>query len=100
MPLPTVPPARTVSIHVSGPLRAFCGGASMLSLEAADVRALLAELERAQPALHRGVCDETGAIRRHVNLFVNTLHIRDLDGLDTVLTPGDVVTFLPAVSGG
>ena len=39
-------------------------------------------------------------MRRHVNLFVNSDNVRDLDGLDTPLAPGDVVTILPAVSGG
>jgi molybdopterin converting factor small subunit len=33
-------------------------------------------------------------------VFVNDDNIRDLDGVDTALAPGDVVTFLPAVSGG
>jgi len=81
-------------------LRACCDGASELDLVAASVRAALEELERRHPSLHRSVCDETGAVRRHVNLFVNTSHVRDRDGLDTALAPGDVVMILPAVSGG
>jgi molybdopterin converting factor small subunit len=39
-------------------------------------------------------------VRRHVNLFVNESHIRDREGLETALVPGDEVTILPAVSGG
>jgi molybdopterin converting factor small subunit len=81
-------------------LRDGCGGASELSLPATSVRAALEEIERRYPALHGRICDETGAVRRHVNVFVNVLHIRDLEGLDTRLAPGDVLTFLPAVSGG
>jgi molybdopterin converting factor small subunit len=50
--------------------------------------------------LHRNICDETGRVRRHINVFVNSSHMRDLEGLDTALAPGDVVTILPAVSGG
>jgi molybdopterin converting factor small subunit len=64
------------------------------------VRAALDEIERRHPSLYSCVCDETGAVRRHINLFVNTSHVRDRDGLDTVLAPGDEVTILPAVSGG
>jgi molybdopterin converting factor small subunit len=64
------------------------------------VRAALEVLERTQPALYRNICDETGAVRRHLNVFVNADHVRDLEGLDTTLRPGDVVTILPAVSGG
>ena len=90
----------TISIHVPGVLRASCGGAAELSLSAANVRAALDWIERSHPALYRNICDETGAVRRHVNVFVNTSHMRDRDGLDTVLAAGDVITVLPAVSGG
>jgi molybdopterin converting factor small subunit len=90
----------TIKIHVPAALRNSCAGASELFLSAPSVRAALEQLERSHPALHRSVCDETGAVRRHVNLFVNTSHIRDREGLDTVLMPGDVITILPAVSGG
>ena len=90
----------SVTIHVPAVLRVYCGGASALSLSAPTVRAALEQLERSHPALYRCVCDETGAVRRHVNLFVNTSHMRDREGLDTQLVPGDVLTILPAVSGG
>jgi molybdopterin synthase sulfur carrier subunit len=95
-----MPDSTAVTIHVPGMLRHYCGGAAELSLSAPSVRAALEQLERKYPALHRNVCDETGAVRRHINVFVNTSHVRDRDGLDTALVPGDVVTFLPAVSGG
>jgi molybdopterin synthase sulfur carrier subunit len=67
---------------------------------ALTVRAALDDLERSQPALYRNVCDETGTVRRHLNMFVNSDNVRDLAGVDTALTAGDVVTILPAVSGG
>ena len=89
-----------VTVHVPGVLRDYCGGASELSLTATSVRAALEELERSYPSLYGRICDETGAVRRHVNVFVNVVHIRDREGLDTRLVPGDVLTILPAVSGG
>ena len=93
-------PAPTVTIHVYGQLRESCAGASQLSVSARTVRAALEDLERSQSALYRNLCDETGKVRRHLNVFVNTDNVRDLDGIDTTLTAGDVVTILPAVSGG
>ena len=90
----------TITIHVPAVLRTYCQGTSELSLRASSLRAALEQIERSHPALYRSVCDETGAVRRHVNLFVNTAHMRDREGLDTVLGPGDVVTIMPAVSGG
>lgn len=92
--------APVVTIHLPGPLRPYSGGASRLEIAAHTVRAALGELERSESALYRNICDETGTLRRHLNVFVNSDNIRDLQGVDTILTAGDVLTFLPAVSGG
>jgi molybdopterin converting factor small subunit len=89
-----------VTLHVLGQLRAYCAGATELSLSAHTVRAALEDLERSQSALYRNVCDETGTVRRHLNIFVNSDNVRDLNGIDTPLMRGDVITILPAVSGG
>ena len=61
---------------------------------------MLEELEQRHPKLHRSICDETGAVRRHINIFVNTQHMRERDGLETQLAAGDVITIMTAVSGG
>jgi molybdopterin converting factor small subunit len=90
----------TITVIVSSPLRDFCGGAAEIRLRAGDLRGVLEELERGEPRLHRAVCDETGRVRRHVNLFVNELHMSELGGLEATLVSGDVITILPAVSGG
>ena len=90
----------TITVSVPTPLRGCCAGASEIALSATSLRAVLEELERRHPELHRSICDETGTVRRHVNLFVNTHHMRDCNGLDTSLEPGDVVTIMTAVSGG
>ena len=89
-----------ITVHVPGALRPYCGGASKLSLPAESVRGALEQIERSHPSLYRNVCDETGAVRRHINLFVNDTHVRDRNGLETSLSPGDVLIILPAVSGG
>jgi molybdopterin synthase sulfur carrier subunit len=89
-----------VKIHLPGVLRRYCGGASQLEIAARTVKAALEDLEQSQSALYRNICDETGALRRHLNVFVNSDNIRDLNGVDTILAAGDVLTFLPGVSGG
>ena len=89
-----------IKVHVPQTLRAYCDGAREICLSVPSVRAALEELERRYPDLYLGICDETGAVRRHVNLFVNTSHVRELQGLDTPLKPGDDLIVLPAVSGG
>jgi len=90
----------TITLQIPRPLRPECNGAAELHIPAATVREALARLREDHPQLYRSVCDETGAVRRHVNLFVNNDHIRDRDGLETSLAAGDAVHILPAVSGG
>lgn len=90
----------TITVRVPSVLRMYCKGAPELTLSAPSVRSALEELERNHPSLYQCVCDETGRVRRHVNLFVNTSHMRDREGLDTALVQGDIITILPAVSGG
>lgn len=90
----------SVKIHVPAVLRSYSDGVSELLLSASSVRAALEQIEQRHPSLYQCICDETGKVRRHVNLFVNTSDVRDREGLDTALAPGDVVTIVPAVSGG
>ena len=90
----------TVTVNIPGPLRMYSAGVSQLSMSADTVRTALENLERSESALYRNICDETGTVRRHLNVFVNSENVRDLDGVETRLTSGDVVTILPAVSGG
>ena len=93
-------PAAAVKVHLPTALSKYCGGAADLDVSAATVSAALHALERDHPSLYRNICDETGTVRRHINVFVNSSHMRDREGLDTALQPGDVVTILAAVSGG
>lgn len=93
-------PSPTVIVLIAGPLRPSCAGATELRITASTVREALAVLEERYPALYRSLCDDSGSVRRHINLFVNTQHIRDRQGLDTPLVAGDEVIPLPAVSGG
>jgi molybdopterin converting factor small subunit len=89
-----------VTVFVPIPLRESCGGTAELAVAAPTVRGALEEIAGRHPALYRSLCDETGALRRHIGLFVNKDHVPEREGLDTALVPGDRVTILPAVSGG
>ncbi|MDZ4773731.1 MAG: MoaD/ThiS family protein [Planctomycetota bacterium] len=89
-----------VTIQLSFLLRDYCGGIADFKLDATSVRNALEVIEKQHPALYRSVCDETGAVRKHVNIFVNDHNTRDAAGIESKLTSGDVVTILQAVSGG
>ena len=68
--------------------------------EPATVATVLDELGRQLPAVERRIRDETGVQRRHVNVFVGAVNIRDGAGLDEPLADGAEVYVIPAVSGG
>lgn len=91
----------TVTIQIPATLRAYCHDATAeLMLSAATVRSALEQLEQSHPALYQSICDETGTVRRHVHLFVNNNLVHDREGLETPLAAGDVLSIMPAVSGG
>ena len=90
----------TVSLRIPRILQQHSGGAQELRLPASTVRDLLEELERRFPALYQCICDETGAVRRHVSLFLNNDLMNDDTGFDKRLKAGDVVSVFQAVSGG
>jgi len=89
-----------VTVEISCALASYAKCPSEIVLRAATVGSALDQLDGNHPSLYRSICDETGAVRRHVNLFVNSANIRDLAAFETRLQPGDVIIVLPAVSGG
>ena len=90
-------------MRLASGLRAQAGGAPRVDLEVpppVTVGAVLDVLAATHPGVGRRVRDESGALRRHVNVFVGPDNMRDLDGLPTVVPDGVEVAVLPAVSGG
>jgi molybdopterin converting factor small subunit len=61
--------------------------------------ALVALRGKAPAALDR-IMDEQGAVRRHVNVFINGENIRFLGGLNTPAGDGAMILVIAAVSGG
>ena len=52
------------------------------------------------PALKFHVFDSEGKLRRHINLFVNDVSIKELNGIETAVGESDVVRILAAAAGG
>lgn len=90
----------SIRVRIPTPLRQATDGAAELSLDAADVGALILELESRYPAIQGRLRDETGALRRFVNLYVNGEDVRFKEGLETSLKSGDELSIIPAVAGG
>lgn len=90
----------SVSVRIPTPLRKITNGTSEVVLGASNVREMIDELEKQFPGMRDRLCDETGAVRRFVNVFVGDEDIRFLQGLDTALPDGERVSIIPAVAGG
>ncbi len=82
-------------------LRTLTGGQAELSVDgASDMRQLLGKIKLEHPDLADRLLDEKGEIRRFVNIYVGDEDVRFLDGLNTPLASGNLVSILPAVAGG
>jgi len=89
-----------VTVHVPTPLRKLTDNQSELQIEAGTVGELVDNLESAHPGMKEKLLDESGEIRRYVNIFVNDEDIRFLDGKGSELKDADSVSIVPAIAGG
>ena len=90
----------SVKVRIPTPLRSATGGASEVDVDAASVRDMVSALEAQHPGIRERLCEETGELRRFVNVFVGDEDIRFLQGLDTPIPDGTSVSIIPAVAGG
>jgi molybdopterin synthase sulfur carrier subunit len=90
----------SVSVKIPTPLRKITGGVGNVDADGANIRELIGDLERRFPGMAERLCDESGALRRFVNVFVGDEDIRFLQGLETALGEGAEVSIVPAVAGG
>jgi sulfur-carrier protein len=89
-----------VRVRVPTPLRKYTQGADEVSAQGSNIRAVVEDLESNYPGIKERICDETGKIRRFVNVYVNGDDIRFLQNLETSLKEGDNISIVPAIAGG
>jgi len=90
----------SVTVRLPSQLRTLVGGAGEVPVEAHTVREAIVAVDEAYPGIAVRVLDDHGALRRFVNVFVADEDVRFLEGLDTVVEPGQTVSLVPAVAGG
>ena len=88
------------TVRIPTPLRKLTAGHEEVVVAGATVGELIANLEAAHPGLRERICDDTGAVRRFVNIFVAAEDIRFLQNLDTPVKDADEVSIVPAIAGG
>lgn len=90
----------TAVIRIPTQLRTLSGGEAEVKVEGATVGQALVALDAQHPGFKGRLFDDDGKLRRFVNVFVADEDVRFLDGLDTPVTEGQVVSIIPAVAGG
>ncbi len=92
----------TVQVVLPGVLASLAGGARHVDVEPAGgtLADLLDTLAEQHPMLGRRIRDETGQVRRFVNVYVDGDDVRFLGGLTAPVRDGAEVQVLPSVAGG
>ncbi|MGQ9571607.1 MAG: ubiquitin-like small modifier protein 1 [Dehalococcoidia bacterium] len=90
----------SVTVRIPTPLRKITGDQDAVSANGGNLAQCIDSLEASYPGLKERLCDESGEIRRFVNIYVNGEDVRFLQGLATPLKDDDEVSIVPAVAGG
>ncbi len=89
-----------IKVRIPTPLRPLTKGQGEVETKAGSVVEMIEALNGTHPGIKDRLCDETGELRRFVNIYVNEEDIRFLQGKDTSLKDGDEVSIVPAIAGG
>ncbi|MDQ1403036.1 MAG: sulfur-carrier protein [Actinomycetota bacterium] len=90
----------SVTVRIPAQLRTLSGGAGEVALDGSTVAEILKALDAAHPGFGARLFDDDGKLRRFVNIFLAEEDIRFLDGVETAVTDGQVLSIIPAVAGG
>jgi sulfur-carrier protein len=89
-----------VEIKLPTVLRAQADGQASVRVDGATVGDVFNNLIAQYPGLRGNLLDDNGGLHKFVNVYKDDDDIRYLDGLDTALKDGDILSILPAVAGG
>ena len=89
-----------IKVRIPTPLRPLTKGQGEVEVTAATIVDMIDTLNTAHPGIKARLCDDSGELRRFVNIYVNEEDIRFLKGKDTSLKAGDEVSIVPAIAGG
>jgi molybdopterin synthase sulfur carrier subunit len=90
----------TTTVRIPTQLRPLAGGAAAVEADGATVGDVLKALDAAHPGFGERLFDESGTLRRFVNVFLDDEDVRFLDNLETPVAERQVLSIVPAVAGG
>jgi len=88
------------NVRIPTPLRKLTNNEEVVEVEAATIGEAIEELQTKFPGFKERLLDESGSVRRFVNVYVNEEDIRFLQNQETALQDGDEVSIIPAIAGG
>ncbi|MDE0204565.1 MAG: MoaD/ThiS family protein [Candidatus Tectomicrobia bacterium] len=89
-----------VVVRIPTPLQKFTQNQSEVQVGGATIDGVVGELDAQFPGIRERLCDDSGAIRKFINFYLNDEDIRFMDGEKTVVQDGDEVAIIPAIAGG
>jgi sulfur-carrier protein len=89
-----------ITVRIPQPLRNLTGNQSTVAGDGSNLADCIQQLESSYPGIRERLMDESGQLRRFVNVYVNGDDVRFINGLSTPLKDGDEVSIVPAVAGG
>jgi sulfur-carrier protein len=87
-------------VRIPTPLRKLTNNEELVEVNGATIGDAINELQTRYPGIKERLVDETGAVRRFVNVYVNEEDIRFLQNQQTKLKDGDEISIIPAIAGG
>jgi sulfur-carrier protein len=87
-------------VRIPTPLRKLTNNEEIVEVNASTVGGAIAELQSRYPGIRDRLLDESGAIRRFVNVYLNEEDIRFLQNQETPIKHGDEISIIPAIAGG
>lgn len=90
----------SVTVRIPTPLQKLTNQQAEVQVEATTIAGVIDALEAKHGGLKERLCDETGKLRRFVNLYLNDEDIRFQQGEATPVNDGDEVAIVPAIAGG
>ena len=88
------------NVRVPAMLRPTVGGERVVVAQGSTLRELITNVDERHPGFAGQLVESDGSQRRFVNIYLNDEDVRYLNGLDTAVEEGDVISILPAVAGG
>ena len=89
-----------VSVYIPSPFRQLTANCEYVDAEGENISQVLSALDVAFPGFGDLVYDKNREVPRHINLYLNSQEIHDLQGADTPVADGDQVAIIPALAGG